>query len=372
MQLFTIGVVDLNLDGTPKTDASGKAIESYTNDDVTGLAKVFTGLSLPADAFNRGITKVDTNVRKQPMKMWDDFHSPSEKRFLGTTIPANTRGEESVDLALDALFEHPNVGPFIGRQMIQRLVMSDPSPSYVERVATAFNSGRYTLPSGARVGTGQRGDMKAMIAAVLMDVEALSESTQTSARFGKLREPVLRLTHWARAFDAGTVTPQNTRELWNTGESDSLSQGPYKAPSVFNYYRPGYVAPGSETGNAGMTVPELQITNASTMVAYSNFLSRFVFGSARDTNNFPKAGSSFKPDYGREKALATNPDALIRHLDLVLAAGQLTSRTTADIKEAISAIPLNKASNASYDGADLRVKVAIMMVMTSPDYLVQR
>ena len=135
MQLFTIGLLELNDDGTPKTDAAGDTIETYTNSDITGLAKVFTGLSLEANNFYAGLNSGDPSAHYSPMKMFDNKHSPLEKKFLGTTIPANTDGATSIDTALDTLFNHPNVGPFIGRQLIQRFTVSDPSPAYVQRVA---------------------------------------------------------------------------------------------------------------------------------------------------------------------------------------------------------------------------------------------
>ncbi len=370
MQLFTIGVHELNHDGTPKTDANGDFIPLFDNEDVTGLAKVFTGLSLDSPGFYDPLPDYPENLRSIPMKVFPDYHSESEKSFLGTTIPAGTSGEESIDIALDTLFEHPNMGPFLSRQMIQRFVTSDPAPGYVDRVATAFENGRFTLPDGRTVGDGRRGSLEAMIAAILMDPEARTASSRDSVTFGKVREPALRFTHWARAFNASEITPQNSFDPWNGAVGDPLGQEPYESPSVFNFYRPGYVAPGSDSGAAGMTVPELQITNSSTIVGYANFMSHFIFGENASGNDLHR--SSFLPDYSDERPLASNPDALIDHLDLLLTHGNLSAETRDTVRQTLEAIPMTNENVFDYDGPGRRVGTAILMIMTSPEYLVQR
>ena len=203
MQLFTIGVEALNDDGTVKKDAAGKPIENYGNDDVMGLAKVFTGWSWAApdttDArffaaqssplFFSPDAAPDRDIK--PMQLYPQFQSASAKSFLGLTIPAGTDGTASLKLSLDKLVAHPNVGPFIGRQLIQRLVTSNPSPAYVRRVAAAF----------ADNGTGVRGDMKAVLRAVLLDDEARAAPATRDTTAGKVREPMLRITAWMRAFN---------------------------------------------------------------------------------------------------------------------------------------------------------------------------
>nr|WP_321361719.1 DUF1800 domain-containing protein [uncultured Hyphomonas sp.] len=372
MQLFTIGLNELNVDGTEKIGSDGQPIPTYDNTDVTGLAKVFTGLSYDSANFNDPSSASDAPEVRQstPLKMFDAYHSQSEKAFLGTTIPAGTSGTASIEIALDTLFNHPNVGPFIGRQMIQRLTTSDPSPAYVGRVATAFNSGRYTLPDGTVVGDGRRGSMQAMIAAILMDAEARSDEMLAYDTFGKIREPAIRFTQWARAFDASAVTPQNSFDPYDPTTRAQLGQEPYTSPSVFNFYRPGYVAPGSSTGAAGMTVPELQITNSSTLVGYANFMAHFAFAEALNGNALHS--SSFIPDYTDERALVNDPAALVDHLDMLLASGQLTDATKNSIVQTIQAIPLTNENIFNYDGPLTRIGTAVLMVMTSPEYLVQR
>ncbi len=266
MQLFTIGLVELNMDGSSKTDINGNAIETYTNDDITGLARVFTGLAAQCNDFddrsfsceedeeedtevtNSLISNPDFLPYMEPMKMFESQHSPLEKSFLGATIPAGTNGIESITQALDIIFDHPNVPPFVSRQLIQRFVTSHPSPAYIERVATAFAAGSYTLPDGMVVGDGRRGDLQATLSAILFDDDARDMASLSDDTFGKVREPIIRFANWARAYNVSTVTPEFMPLLWNTGSPNLLGQQPYGAPSVFNFYRPGYVAPGTLTG----------------------------------------------------------------------------------------------------------------------------
>ncbi|MEM9386017.1 MAG: DUF1800 family protein [Pseudomonadota bacterium] len=377
LQLFTVGLVQLNPDGTAALDAQGQPIELYGNADITGLARVFTGIDIDAEVIDP-VDAENTDWAK-PMITRAEEHSREEKRFLGTVIPEDTGPKQSVSLALDAIFAHPNVGPFIGRQLIQRFVTSNPQPAYVARVAQAFGAGTFELPDGTSVGTGRRGDLKATIAAVLFDAEAREAANLTKADFGKLREPVLRFTHWARAFNASAVTPEYTLELWEAESSEALNQHPYRARSVFNFYRPGYIAPGTQSGEAGMTVPELQIVNAASVPGYANFMTFFVSGEARyadfrelrdlfeeadvdlDARN---ARRSFVPDYSRELALAGDPDALVDHLDRQLLYRSMSPTTRRSIVNTVSAID-------DEDPED-RVNIAVLLTMTCTDYLIQR
>ncbi|MEO1472627.1 MAG: DUF1800 domain-containing protein [Pseudomonadota bacterium] len=368
MQLFTIGVIELNEDGTPRLGSDGQVIETYTNDDVTGLAKVFTGLSYKGTEFF-GDKNADNDADYSPMQIFPEFHSELEKTFLGTTIPAGTSAEESIDIALDALVDHPNTPPFIARQMIQRFVTSDPSPAYVRRVADAFAAGTFTLPNGDRVGDGRRGDLRATIAAVLTDADVLGPNAGVAADYGKVREPVLRFVQWARAFDVRASDALNERWLDGTESSSRLSQHPLRATSVFNFYRPGYVAPGTETGEAGLTAPELQIVNESTLIGYVNFMSRYV---RDDTPNFEKMEDtpSFRPDYSDEIALAEDPAALADHLDTLLTGGRMSVETKNRIIAVLKQIPIN--SDSVEENRLDRVELAVLMAVTSPAYIVQR
>jgi len=378
LQLFTIGVVELNPDGTP-TIVNGQPVETYDNTDISGLARVFTGLDLDPDLRESD----EMQAWASPMVERDNRHEEGEKTFLGETIPANTSMADSIDQALDIIFEHPNVGPFIGRQLIQRFVTSNPDPAYVARVARAFDNGRYELPNASVVGDGRRGDLAATLAAVLFDEEARNPSRRAAEDFGKLREPVLRFTAWARAFEVDDITPQFAEPLYFTGSPEALAQQPYGSPSVFNFYRPGYVAPGTLSGASGMTTPELQLLNATSTTGYVNFVSFFAGGGmeALDTRRLARrfdregvaidaarANESFVPDYSRELALAGDVEALMDRIDLLMTYGTMSPGSRADIAAAVEALP--------YDGSDesalARVHLAVILATSAPDFLVQR
>ena len=374
LQLFTIGLTELNTDGSERLDSSGQAIETYSNQDITGLARVFTGLGLHIQDED----EADEEFWSKPMTLESELHSDNEKSFLGYSIPAGTDGKTSIKLALDHIFSHQNVAPFVGKQLIQRLVTSNPSPAYVSRVASAFNSGLYILPDGQQVGEGLRGDLTATLAAILFDDEAVSTG---GVNDGKVREPILRFTHWARAFDVSNVTPEYKWELWETRDTSSLSQHPYRSPSVFNFFRPGYTAPGSYSAQQGLVAPELQLVNASSVTGYINFMTEFLLFEPEwiDVDELQgeydeeginldasQAVVSFIPDYSEEIAIADNIDNLLEYLDLKLTYGTLTENTHAAIKAMLQDIP------AEDGGREDRVRIAILLIMTSPDYLVQR
>lgn len=361
MQLFTIGLIELNPDGTPTVGGG----ETYGTEDVLGLAKVFTGLSQKG-GFRRN--DADDDGMFSRLVAYPEFHSTDEKSFLGTTIAAGTGPEQSIDMALDTLFNHPNTAPFFSRQLIQRFITSDPTPAYVGRVASTFDSGSYLLPDGRSVGEGRRGDLAATIAAVLLDSEARQPPTLVSSQFGKVREPVLRFVHWARAFDVITAAAGEERMLRDTSESSSLAQHPFRSPSVFNFYRPGYIANGTETGAANLTAPELQIVNESSIIGYTNFMSRYV---RDDTSNIDgSSGDAFSPDYTDELALVDTPQQLVDHLDLLLTYGQMGSDTKQRIVDALNEMPVRDDDNAEEDRFD-SVHMAVQMAVTSAEYTVQ-
>ena len=265
-------------------------------------------------------------------------------------------------MALDAIAGHPNVGPFIGRQLIQRFVTSAPSPAYVQRVAAVFDSGSYNLPGGETVGSGQRGDLGAVIASVLFDDEAREAAMLDDPTFGKLREPVLRFTHWARAFEVNSADASNQPAILQSISPEALGQQPFLSQSVFNFYRPGYIAAGTQTGAAGLTAPELQITNASSIVGYPNFLTLYAFEIAPGGD-----GGSFIPDYSSQLAVADDAEALLDNLDLLLTHGTLQAETRARISDV-----LGRLDSASEADRLLRVRIASVMVMSSPEYIVLR
>ena len=388
LQLFTMGLVALNDDGTLAGGVNDpdSSVELYDNHDITGLAKVFTGLDRRvsrAETKNNPEAPEVLNSWREPMVVYPAKHAQNEKTFLGLTIPENTNAVDSITLALDQLMSVASVGPFLSRQLIQRFTTSNPSPAYISRVTQVFNDGRYTLPNGIAIGGGLRGDLKATIAAILLDRENLEPEAPNT--FGKLREPVLRFTQWARAFNAGTVTPEYTLELYDLSSVSNYGQGlaqhPFSAPSVFNFYRPGYVPPGTDSGAAGMTVPELQIVTAETIPAYMNFITFFAMASTQHADlsvyreiggltgvNFDPelARTSFLPDYSTEKNLADDLPALFDHLNLLLAGGALSQAAVDSFIDVVAGVPVE----ASDDWRATRVGLAVALVMTSADYLV--
>ncbi|MFG6455851.1 DUF1800 domain-containing protein [Roseateles sp. BYS96W] len=357
MQLFTIGLHKLNADGSIVT-SNGDPVETYTNADVTGLAKALTGWSWggPDKTANRffGRNGVLASNRWQiPMQSYDAYHSTATKTFLGVT----TAGDAQTDLkvALDTLFNHPNVGPFIGKQLIQRLVTSNPSPAYVARVTGSFNNN----------GAGVRGDMKAVIRAILLDDEArdVGAAYSQQASFGRIREPVLRLANWMRSFEA--VAPTG---FYNFGATDgSLGMTPMNSPSVFNFYRPGYVAPASKTGAAGLVAPELQITHETSVAQYLNVIDDIV------SNRLGNNGNRIAAAYGAERALADTPAALVDRVILLLNAGVMPATKRQAIVDAVTAIaiPTTNADKAAA-ARNNRVCLAVYLVLGSADYIVQK
>ena len=368
MQLFTIGLNELNNDGTRKTGTTGQPIETYTSSDVSNLARVFTGYSYdysnlvrtpsvrfpsqlvePVESVIRPMTS-DTTRWSRPQTSSE--HSMLEKTFLGTTIPANTDAPTSMKLALDTLFNHPNVGPFFSKQMIQRLVTSNPSAAYVDRVAKIFNNN----------GAGVRGDLRAVFKAILLDDEATNAAGLTSPTFGKVREPVLRFIQWARNFGATSRTGNWTiANLANPGTS--LGQSPLRAPSVFNFYRPGYVPANTAIATNALVAPEFQIVTEVSVAGYINFMASTI-GSVNGVNNDVKA------TYTRELAIVSNTAALLNRLSLLLSGNQLTDTTKATIKAALDATTVTDTSALA--DKERRVYLATLLVFASPDYLVQK
>jgi uncharacterized protein (DUF1800 family) len=377
MQLFSIGLVELNADGSVKTGTGGAALETYTPADITGLARVFTGWSFacpdyPAtNCFNNGSNNSlsDPDRWFKPMLGYPAFHSTEVKNFLGGTIAVQATADPAASLraALDTLNAHNNVGPFIGKQLIQRLVTSNPSPAYVAAVAGVF----------ANNGAGQRGDMKAVIKAVLMNPEArvLSDTS------GKVREPVLRLSAFMRAFphrsDTGSFRVGNTD---NPGTS--LGQSPLRAPSVFNFYRPGFVAPGTQAAARSLVTPELQIASETTAAGYVNTM-RDNIASGVGLNNTTVNGVALnrrdvQGDYSAELALASDPTALVERVASRLTYGSAGAALKTEIVTAVNslAIPaLNAAASnqAAIDTAKRnRVNTALLLVLASPEFVVQK
>jgi uncharacterized protein (DUF1800 family) len=352
MQLFSIGLVQLNADGTPRTDAAGRTIPTYGNADITGLAKVFTGWSwagpdTTSNRFRDWGSNLDPERDIKPMQPYPQEHSTSDKRFLGVVIAANTDARTSLRIAIDTLANHPNTGPFIARQLIQRLVTSNPTPAYVARVAAAF----------ADNGTGLRGDMKAVIRAVLLDPEARSANARTDSRFGKLREPVLRLTAWARAFEASSVSGEYRVRVTNW-PGWGVGQTPLRPESVFNFFRPGFVPPGSPMAGAGMVAPEFQIIGEAQVTTYLNYMAYVVERGVGLDNDV-------RCSYAAEAGLAGDAAALVDRVDLLLTGRRLGAGTRGAILGAVQSIPTTAA-----DATLNRVRIAVYLTLCSPEFAV--
>ena len=225
-------------------------------------------------------------------------------------------------------------------------------------MADVFDAGQFTAPNGRVFGTGQRGDFAAVIAAILLD-ESMHDDIQTATE-GKLREPVIKFAHYNRSFDVSNIDVANEGFLFDTSDpNEKLGQHPFRSPSVFNFYRPGYIAPLTESGDAGLTAPEFQIVNQGSALGFSNFMTYFVILPAEDPVSFPR----FQPDFSAEIALADDPQALIDHLDIKLAGGHLSDATKSEIVDAVTTLEIDP-SNIEADRLD-RVQLGVIMMMSS-------
>jgi len=371
MQLFSIGLVQLNPNGTPKL-LNMQPVETYSANDISGLSKALTGWSwygpdTSDPRFYGDPAAQDPNRTIQPMQGYTKWHSTSAKQFLGVTIPAQQTPNPSASLAtaLDTIYNHPNVGPFIARQLIQRLVTSSPSTAYVGRVAAVFNNN----------GSGVRGDLKAVVRAILTDTEA---RTPTGTSYGKVREPVLRLTAWMRAF--GATSDSGIVKMWPTDDpGKQLAQSPLRSPSVFNFYRPGYIAPATETGAKSLTMPELQITNETSVAGYINFMTstvRYGIGQLGVHNGVTRA--DVQPNYAPEQALATDSASLVDDVTSKLVGDGAPDSYKAMIRTAVDsiAIPVAKTDGSNASQIDyaktVRVNAAVLLCLVSPEFIIQK
>lgn len=358
MQLFSIGLVQLNQDGTPKL-SGGNKIDSYTAADVSNIAQVFTGYDL--DQSQNVVTAIpqtgggtrnvgNTAFAKLPMIQVGNNHTTLAANFLGANVPAGASAKDALKTALDTLHNHPNAAPFFCKQMIQRLVTSNPSPAYVSRVAAIFiNNGK-----------GVRGDLAAVFAAILQDDEARGPGGLTQTEFGKLREPMVRFVQWARTFNVTSAA-----DAWKIGDlsnaASQLGQSPLRSPSVFNFFRPGYVPPAT-TLSAGSVAPEFQLVNETSVSGYLNYMSGVI--------NTGINSGDIKAAYTAELALVLDTAALVQRLNKLMCAGQLSAATQTLIVNALNATAVTATSTDAVKRN--RVCAAVLMVMASAEYLVQK
>jgi uncharacterized protein (DUF1800 family) len=346
MQLFSLGLSQVNADGTPKLDIAGNAIDTYTQDDIENMARAFTGWTWGGStSFGSGPVNW-----LAPMKAFDSEHDQDAKTLVGgVKAPAGNTAAADLALALDAIFKHPNVGPFISRQLIQKLVTSNPSSAYVGRVAAVF----------ADDGKGVRGNLSAVIRALLLDDEA-RRGTAANANFGKVREPLLRQTHLWRALDVKAAV--NGRYSYRGAASD-LGELPLSAGSVFNFYSPGYM-PQGELRSAKLVTPEYQLSNESSVPAADNRLYTSIYSDYAGRSGL--ANDVIRVDLAALKTKAADVPTLVDTLNLLLMSGQMDSDFKAALSDHLSAI------STSSDGGLARVQDAVYLVMASPQYLIQR
>lgn len=416
MQLFSIGLLQLNPDGSLKLDAGGRAIQTYTQADVAELARVFTGwgYSKRLGAAEDGYPAVDNTVFFRqfagssperhfqyewiyPMKNYGPaYHDTGSKTVLGSVIPAGLDGEADMDAALDIIFNHPNVGPFISRQLIQRLVTSNPSAGYIYRVAQKFNDN----------GSGVRGDMKAVIKAILLDYEARDLSVTNNVGFGKLKEPLMRMAQLLRSLDGGSKLllsslsqygypatqldnfPAGTSLLRARNTDSALAQTPQSAPSVFNWFLPDY-SPGDAIGEAGLVAPEMQIVSESTTFRTINYFWYFTIASSGGNSGIPVYGD---PDphnddmvvnmqplvtlYDGEISSGKTPTqattTALDYLDLVLMCGDFKARYSTKPAPNPRSRVIDEVSVMSVTTTLARMENLLYLVTTSSDYIDQK
>lgn len=349
MQLFTIGLVEIHPDGTPVLDPSGDATPSYEQGDVEELARVLTGWTFAnSTTFYGGEEDFVT-----PMESWDEFHDFGGKTLVGgQVIPAGLTPDQDLDAALDILFANQNLGPFLSIRLIQRLVTSNPTPAYVARVASSF----------ADDGTGVRGNLFAVVKAILLDEEARTGHEAAPEQYGKLREPLVRLAGLWRTFNAKASSGRY--DYWNP--QLEFGQAPLRSPSVFNFFDPEYTAPGP-IREAGLVSPEFQINTHQLTTTVANELYERVYGAYP---GFPGAdANTVTLDLGEELALAGDAPSLLDHLELYLMPGGMSDGMRTTLEGHLSATPLD--AGGLPEGMQ-RVLDGIYLILTSPEGSVQR
>lgn len=350
MQLFTIGLWELNPDGTRQVDSNGHNIPTYSNAEITQTARVMTGLWFGGHSWGSGGWSSEDYAT--PMTMHEDKHDFGTKTLVrGAIIPARTPSREEairdIQDAMRILFEHPNCGPFIGKQLIQFLVTDNPSPAYVSRISAVF----------ADNGSGVRGDLGAVVKAILLDDEARNPAySEGSPSYGRLKEPVIRAMALGRAFGMKQV-PNLLWWDWGSFFEDSRQEATY-SPSVFNFYRPDYRAAGLLT-QKNLASPVFQITDSYSAIAFPNRIWSLV------ESGFELGGEyQFPLDLSREASLASTPERLVDHLNLLFCAGRMTASTRSLILNAIQQIPASQP--------DARARIAAYLTMVAPEGAVMK
>jgi uncharacterized protein (DUF1800 family) len=331
MQLFTLGIPLLSPSGVPVLDSDNHQIPVYTEADVKELARILTGWTFGDGDPTTIPTKFGIETYKAPMEAVERFHDTDAKTFLGVFFPPGQTAQQDLDHALDVLFNHSNVGPFVSRQLIQQLVTSNPSQNYVRDIAAVFDNN----------GNGIRGDLPSVLAAILMHPEA----HVTSNTSGKLTEPALYVTSVLRGLNATT-----TDQTFLVSRTSEMGQNVFYPPSVFSYFSPGYRVRGTALGG-----PEFQILTTVTSLARANFAGNLVAG---------RFGANIVIDYAPFNALATDPNALVDYCNLLFMGGQMSS---AERTEIINAVRVSSATQLTE-----RVRTAIYLTIAAAQFQVDR
>jgi len=347
MQLFSIGLYDLNLDGSLTLSSSGFPIATYNQDAILGNAAVLTGWTYAQPGVANPVFFPGTQDWRDPMINIASHHQTTAKTILnGVALPANQTAAQDLKTTLDTIFNHPNVGPFICRQLIQRLVTSNPSPGYVYRVASVFNDN----------GQGVRGDLKAVVRAILMDYDARVGFVSTQGA-GHEREPVIRVTNLLRAFNA-----TSTDGKYSVRNADAnLNEEAMHSPTVFNFFGPDYSAPGA-IATAGLKSPEFEITTDTTVISITNYLRTAIYSFLGPGNDHITLSLA-----AEQQTYGTDPAGLVDHLNSLLMAGNMSSNTRNIIINAVTQIPSSPSSNTLE-----RVRTAIYLVVNSPEFVVDK
>lgn len=345
MQLFTLGLNQLNPDGTPVLDGSGNPVPTYTQDDVMALGRSFTGWTYPTQP-GKTLQKHNPEYYGGPMVAFESNHDSGAKTFLGQSVAAGQSSAQELDSVLTIIFNHANLPPFVCKQLIEKLVTSNPSPAYVQRAAQAFISGKFNS-----YGTGKRGDMQATLAAILLDPEARRGDTATTADpgDGKLREPIVMMVSVARAFHATS----DGSGFENKGAG--MSQDIFNSGSVFNFFPPVNLIP-----QTTLNGPEFAIFNTNTSLARVNFINSIVYGNISGNTKL-----DFSP-----VITAGTPDQMVAWLNTLLLHGTMSDSMKQGILTAIGTISV--ATPPSNSDLTNQAKAAIYLVASSSQYQVQR
>jgi uncharacterized protein (DUF1800 family) len=376
LQLLSVGLYQLDMDGSVRLDQAGEPIETYSQQDITGLARVMTGFSwacpMPRNerCFEEGINGLTGSSfpdrRVMPMVGYPQFHSRSSKHFLGHTIEADSGAtpESELDAALRVIIKHPNVAPFISTQLIRKLVTSNPSKDYVARVAHRFKA--------------SDGDLGEVIKTILLDKEARDASFASSPTFGKVKEPVLRISSLLRAWGGASLTGDFLmRPTHDPGFG--LAQSPMRSPSVFNFFRPGYVAPNSLMAQEQLVTPEMQLMTDVSAAGYVNYVRGLLeFGAGWNGHDRKTGPVDIQFNFNLNKTdevldLVTHADAFVQAINVRSFSGAMPEVLKQHLLTVMQ--HLNEPSHTEAEALTVKrrqIRGALLLVGASPEFIVQR